>query len=219
MSYEYITRFNSPNYTTKQRTAQVFGVARSISGIVIHHWGDPATRPSFSGVISWLCRRGGNSSAHMVIEAGRCACIVPLEGSAWHSGSARGNATTIGLELNPRASEADYATASEVIADLWLYYGVLPLTKHSYWKATACPGRWDIDRLKEMAMKDYRKKKGNKHNGNSVNSTAKYHTVKMGETLTSISRKYNTSVSELMKINKISDKNKINVNQKIKIKK
>lgn len=43
------------------------------------------------------------------------------------------------------------------------------------------------------------------------------YTVKTGDTLTAIAKKYKTTVSELVKVNQIKDKNKIYTGQKIKI--
>lgn len=62
--------------------------------------------------------------------------------------------------------------------------------------------------------------------GNSENTVAvekpdlkraTYYTVKKGDTLTAIAKRYKTSVSALVKANGIKDKNKIFVGQKIKI--
>lgn len=217
MSYEYITKFTSPNSTSREDTVKVFGVARRISGIVIHHWGDPANKPTFMGVVTYLCRKGGNTSAHSVIEAGRVASIVDHERTSWHAGHARANATTIGLELNPRASDADYETAGEYIADLWLFYGKLPLSKHSDYKATLCPGRWNIYKLEKIADIYYEKKKRSQPTKSKPKTTYRTHTVKKGETLTSIARKYNTNVTALAKLNNIRNINVIKIGQKIKI--
>lgn len=217
MSYEYITKFTSPNFTAGTQSAKIFGLPRRILGICIHHWGDPASRPTFMGVVNYLCRKGGNTSAHTVIEAGRVASIVDHKHVAWHSGSARGNTTTIGLELNPRASNADYETAAEYIADLWLFYGKLPLSKHSDYKATKCPGQWNIYKLEKMADIYYEKKKRSQPTKSKQKTTYKVHTIKKGETLTSIAQKYNTNVTALAKLNNIKNINVIKIGQKIKI--
>lgn len=46
---------------------------------------------------------------------------------------------------------------------------------------------------------------------------AEYYTVKAGDTLSAIAKKYKTTVSELVKVNQIKDKNKIYAGQTIKI--
>lgn len=156
MAYEYITQYDSPNYFTPAQCLARYGRKRQITGITVHWWGLPENKPTFQGVIDYLCRPNGNTSAHEVIEAGRVAPIVNHINAAWHSGSSVGNATTIGLELNPRCSDGDYETAGERIADLWIGYGnKLPLYKHSDWKNTRCPGNYDLARLRKIAEKYY----------------------------------------------------------------
>lgn len=156
MTYEYITRHNSPNYYTPAQCLKHYGRKREILGITIHWWNLPEKKPTFEGTIGYLCRSGGNTSAHEVIEAGRVAPIVNHINAAWHSGSSVGNATTIGLECNPRASDADYETIGERVADLWIGYGnKLPLYRHSDWKNTRCPGDYDLNRIRRIAEKYY----------------------------------------------------------------
>lgn len=149
MSYKYDTSYTSGNATPNASVPSVYGRKRTIDKITIHHWG--AYGQSHNGVRNYLCRSGGNTSAHEVISAGVVSVIVDHLDAAWHAGNGVGNSTTIGLELRPEATEADYATAAERIADLWDFYGYLPLVKHSDWKSTACPGKWDLNRLERDA--------------------------------------------------------------------
>lgn len=54
---------------------------------------------------------------------------------------------------------------------------------------------------------------------NTVDNSARYYYVKKGDTLSGIAKKFNTTVDNLMKLNpSIKDKNKIYVNQKIRVK-
>ncbi|MBF0721387.1 peptidoglycan recognition protein family protein [Sanguibacter inulinus] len=149
MTYESITDRNSGNFTPAGAVQKVFGRPRVIKSITIHHWGVYGQR--FAGVVDYLCRPGGKSSAHYIVEDGRVACIVAPRDAAWHSGSDAGNATSVGLELRPEATDGDYATAAELIRELRAAFGDLPLVRHSSWKATACPGKWDLDRLDRLA--------------------------------------------------------------------
>lgn len=162
MSYVYYKNYDSPNYTPKSSVVRVFGVRRIINSITVHHWGDPKQSPTFYGIINWLCRKNGTSSAHAVIEAGRVACLVDYKDASWHAGNKLGNATSIGLELNPRCSSGDYSTAAEHIADIWMVYGKLPLIPHKHWRATECPGNYKLDRLKKEAEVWYERKKAKK---------------------------------------------------------
>lgn len=133
MAYEYITKYDSPNYSPRKL---------SIQSITIHWWGDPNTRPTFNGVVNWLCQPRARASAHYVVEAGRVACIVACKHAAWHAGNWQGNHSSIGIECNPRMSAGDLETVAELIADLRKTYGNLPLVPHKKWTATACPGTY-----------------------------------------------------------------------------
>lgn len=134
MGYEYITRFDSPN----------FGYPRGTRGqnkpkeIIIHWWGSYGA--SFWGVVNWLCRQGGDSSAHYVVEAGRVACLVNCSDSGWHAGVYAVNMASIGIECRPEMSDGDFYTAAELIADIWKTYGKLPLRGHRDVASTRCPG-------------------------------------------------------------------------------
>lgn len=153
MSYNYITNKNSGNYTHESQAKSTFGMARVIEGITLHHWGDPKNNPQFSGIVDYLCRPNGNTSAHFVATGTnrQVACIVAPKDVAWHSGSAWGNARTVGLELDPRARDEDYDVAAELIADIRSAYGDVPIYWHSYFTATACPGAWNAERLDALS--------------------------------------------------------------------
>lgn len=134
------TTWNSPNFTPAAAVPAVFGRPRTTSRITIHHWG--VDGQNFNGIANYLSRQGGNTSAHFVVEAGRVACLISPENAAWHSGSAEGNATSIGIECRPEMSEGDL---NEVVALIeWLedVYGPQEIWLHREWSATACPGRY-----------------------------------------------------------------------------
>ena len=135
MAYEYLTQYDSPNY----RPGRPAGAPNVI---VIHYWDDPAKKPSFMGVVSWLCRKDGNSSAHYIAEAGRVACIVAPRDRAWHAGPG-GNPRGIGIECNPRMTAGDLETVAELIANLRKTYGNLPLKPHKAYINTSCPGAYE----------------------------------------------------------------------------
>lgn len=149
MTYTLQEQFSSKNFTPNASVASVFGMPRTIGGITVHHWGNRGQ--NFNTVRDFLCTNNTPTSAHFVVQGGLVACIVSPLDAAWHSGSAKGNATTIGIELRPEADEADYQTAAELIAWLRGQFGDVPLFKHSDWSATACPGVWDLGRLDRMA--------------------------------------------------------------------
>ena len=157
MAYNYITNRDSPNYTPSSQSRAVFGYDRIIEGITIHWWGDPAQNPQFDNIVSYLCRSGGNTSAHYVATGTdrKVACIVDPGNVAWHTGSAWGNSRTIGIELDPRARPEDYDVAAELIADIRSAYGDVDLYWHSYFVNTACPGVYDINKLDQLSYTKY----------------------------------------------------------------
>lgn len=136
MAYEYITKYDSPN----------FGYPRGTRGqnkpkeIIIHWWGSYGA--SFWGVVNWLCRQGGSSSAHYVVEAGRVACLVNCSDAGWHAGVYSVNMNSIGIECRPEMSDGDFYTVAELIADIWKTYGKLPLRGHKDVAQTRCPGTY-----------------------------------------------------------------------------
>lgn len=144
MGYEYITRFDSPNFTSGRE-------GNKPQYIVIHHWG--VDGQSFWGVVNWLCRQGGGSSAHYVVEAGKVACIVDPDDTAWHAGNWWYNLRSIGIECRPEMTDGDLATVAELIREIWKVYGKLPIIGHKDIVATACPGRYyaKLSTLKSMA--------------------------------------------------------------------
>lgn len=143
--------YSSPNFYTSAQCVQHYGRPRTIEGITIHWWGDPAFNPKFDSVVATLCTPGIGKSAHYVVEAGRHVQIVDDANAAWHAGNGVGNATTIGLELNPLARDGDYQEAANLIRELRAKYGDLPLWPHKHWFATACPGVYDLGRLDTLA--------------------------------------------------------------------
>jgi len=142
MAYQSITKYTSPNQNARPAGAR-------IASITIHHWGVRGQK--FQNVVNYLCRSGGNTSAHYVVEAGKVACIVSPGRRAWHAGNNVANNTSIGIECRPEATDGDYATVAELVRNLRAVYGNLPLKRHSDWKNTACPGVWDLARIDRLA--------------------------------------------------------------------
>lgn len=145
---------NSPNYTANANVRGAFGYPRSIDWITIHWWGDPNTNPSYEGVISWLCNPRSQASCHDVITGtgSRVAVIVDYVNAAWHAGNAQGNATSLGFECDPRCRPEDYEAVAQDVAETWRYYGrEIPLRPHNSWKATQCPGNYDLNRIAARA--------------------------------------------------------------------
>jgi hypothetical protein len=140
---------SSVNFTPAAQVPATYGMARNITSITVHHWGELGQ--DFDTVTNFLCNNSKPTSAHFVAEAGRVACIVSPPDAAWHAGNAEGNATSIGIECRPEATDGDYQTVAELVAYLRAKYGPLPLHPHSFWFNTACPGVWDLARLDSLS--------------------------------------------------------------------
>ena len=140
--------YTAKGFTPAALVPTWFGARRTIDEIVIHHWG--LTGQTHQGVVDFFCKNGpGTTSAHFVVSAGRIDCIVSPEDAAWHCPGK--NATTIGIECRPEATDEDYATVAELVRHLRGQYGPLPLSRHRDWYPTACPGVWDINRVDRLA--------------------------------------------------------------------
>lgn len=141
MQYTDITEYNATSFTEAWRTID------DIDTIVIHHWGDDNQR--FEKVCEFFAS-GPGTSAHFVVEAGRCAQLVEIKDIAWHAGNWAANQRSIGIECRPEMSPEDFETVAQVIADLETYYGKsFYVHGHKDFFNTACPGRWydQLDRL------------------------------------------------------------------------
>lgn len=146
MAYNYITQYDSPNYTAGRQ-------GNAISSITIHWWDDPSKGPTFEGIVGWLCNPASQVSAHYVVTGTdrRVACIVDPANIAWHAGNWVGNQTSIGIECDPRCRDEDYDVIAELVAELRKTYGDLPLRPHRSWTTTSCPGNYDLGRIDRMA--------------------------------------------------------------------
>ena len=150
MSYNFITKYDSPNY------GGIYGPLKLPCEIVtIHWWDNPENNPSPQGVISTLCNPSRNASAHAVIWPDNVACLVNYDRAAWHCGNPTGNQTSIGLELDPNHRDATVETAAEYIADL-IKKGIVSrnftIKGHRDWSSTDCPGAY-YSRLGEIKAK------------------------------------------------------------------
>ena len=138
-AYQYLTQYNSYNYN---------GYA-STDAIVVHHWG--VDGQNFYNVIAALSG-SRQASAHYVLQDGLVACIIAPGLRAWHvAGNDYGavmpytsdiNSHTIGIECRPECTSGDRETLAQLIADLWMDYGEMPVYGHQDFMATACPGRY-----------------------------------------------------------------------------
>lgn len=97
----------------------------------------------------------GGTSAHYAVGNGVIHQYVKETDTAWHAGNFDANQRSIGIEHegSPTMPITDevYQTSAQLIADIWRRYGIIPLRKHSEFRATQCPGTLDLARLDRMA--------------------------------------------------------------------
>ena len=220
----------SKNFTPASQVPAVFGQGpRKVIGITIHHWGSKGQ--NFWNVENYLCVNNTPTSAHFIVEAGLVSCIVSPLDAAWHSGNARGNAHTVGLECRPEATDGDYQTTGELIAKLRAEFGEdLPLYHHRDWQATACPGVYDLARLDRIAravgapvIKPATSVKPQPlpapvkpRPATSAGYVPDPHwKVEKGETLGQIAKHFGVSVDRLAKYNGLKNANAIKIGERI----
>lgn len=151
MSYQEITKHNSPNLTLGRDCLRFFGYPRHIIGVVYHYWGDPNAGATFDGIIAWLCNSRAGASAHAVGESGRVAWLIDAEHAAWHTGHPRGNARYVGYECNPRLNGGDYETMGEFHYDMERAYNrKLEIRLHKEFVPTSC-APIDVNRIRAIA--------------------------------------------------------------------
>lgn len=154
MKYIDISDYDAVSFTKDARVTLVKSgektievLDKSVDTIVIHHWGKDGQ--SFEQVCSFL-QSSPVSSAHFVVESGRCAQLVDIKDIAWHSGNWDANVRSVGIECRPEMSPEDFETVAQVIADLEVYYNrSFYINGHLDYYNTECPGRW-YSRLEDL---------------------------------------------------------------------
>lgn len=140
----------------------------AIDVIVLHHWGIEGQ--NWDNLTQWiLTHQPRRMSVHYIAMAGKVERQVDEEDTAFHGGNVPINIRSIGIEARPEATDGDYNTVAELVADIWSRHGKLPIIGHNRvpsvrdnqaYVATGCPGKWDIDRVTQEAEAWYKKKHG-----------------------------------------------------------
>lgn len=229
MGYKLHEEFTSQNQCAGGQANSVWGQGnRQVQGIVIHHWGSRGQK--FWDVVNYLCTNGKPTSAHFVAQDGLVACIVSPGDCSYHAGHGWANSHTVGIECRPEATDGDKRTVAELIAKIRQDYNDpnLPLTPHSKWQATECPGVYDLNELDRMARAIW--------NGGApapapapikvvpASTPAKgkagyvpdpHWVIEKGETLGQVARHYGLNVAELAKYNGIKNPNVVHVGERV----
>lgn len=229
MGYTLHEEHTSKNQTPGSQANAVWGQGnRQVQGIVIHHWGSRGQK--FWDVVSFLCTNNVPTSAHYVVQENLVACIVSPTECSYHAGHGWANSHTIGIECRPEATAGDKRTVAELIAQIRQDYGDpnIPLTPHSKWQATACPGVYDLNELDRMARDIWNGGASNPTPaaaapappipdtaGNSNYVPDPHWVMERGETLSQAASHFGLSVAQLATYNGIKDPNVVRVGERI----
>lgn len=159
MAYTLITSQTSSNSSPREAYGGVTGKPKSITH---HWWNTPEAAGSLETTVDFFVNKSPQlpaaqrTSAHYVVSDTTVYCIVSPDLAAWHTGSTRGNAESIGIEIDPRLPGQTLETVAQLCADLEKHYDPLLHYGHKEWSATQCPGvifdkiPWIIDRTNQL---------------------------------------------------------------------
>lgn len=117
----------------------------SVNCIIVHHWDDPAKKPSYLGVINGFLKKDG-LAPHYVVDDNHITQLVRESNRAQHAGP-NGNGVGIGIEFDPNGGDKMYANARALVADIRKRRGNIPIKPHSNFVATTCPGELNLAKL------------------------------------------------------------------------
>ena len=127
------------------------GAAASVTGIVIHWWGEPSGQ-SHQGVVDYLAGdNGAEVSAHYVVSNEGVTQIVDLGDTAYHAGVYSINAQSIGIECCPEMDEGTLQRLRGLIQNLNGHFGPLWLEPHKAFISTGCPGTY-VSKIQELKI-------------------------------------------------------------------
>jgi N-acetylmuramoyl-L-alanine amidase CwlA len=239
---DYITKFITPNKYSRPQTK-----LNSVKGIVVHWTASPKGR-NVGVWNYFERRKEGNTgygSAHFIIDLdstyGVWNCI-PLDEMAYHVGSSSytneaktilgsyPNNCTIGIEfciMTDRGVMTDYTwqTGAKLVAHLLEKFN---LGIDDIWTHQEVVGWKDCHRYFVENPNEYTRFKNdvqkflqgeNPYNtSNNAITNEEFYTVKLGDTLWSIARQFNTTVQKLQELNPTVNPSIMPIGQKIKVK-
>ncbi len=127
------------------------GAAASVTGIVVHWWGEPSGQ-THQGVVDYLAGdNGAEVSAHYVVSNEGITQIVDLGDTAYHAGVYSINAQSIGIECCPEMDEGTLQRLRGLIQNLNGRFGPLWLEPHKAFVPTGCPGTY-VNKIQELKI-------------------------------------------------------------------
>ena len=217
---KYVNYVNySPNCNAPRNNA--------IRKITVHHMAGNLSVEQCGNIFANRNRQA--SSNYGIGSDGRVGLYVDEANRSWCSSSPDNDHQTITIEVandviggNWHVSDVALAKLIDLCVDICERNGIDRLvftgnasgnlTLHKYFAATLCPGPYLESKMPYIAQ-EVNRRLGMKNN---TSSTSAY-TVKQGDTLSAIARKYNTTYQVLAAYNGISNPNLIYPGQVIKI--
>jgi murein DD-endopeptidase MepM/ murein hydrolase activator NlpD len=182
-------------------------------------------RASFNGIVRYSSfNEGGYGNAVVIrhfsgIETlyGHFSSLIAESGQFVMAGEPIGLGGSTGRSTGPHlhfetrlfSSPFDPEKIFDKNSNMVLKDSVIRISKSDFYFSENTNYKNSIKETEETPRNSKNKHRKNKQRGKRI------HTVKSGESLSSIARKYNTSVAKLKKINKLKNINKLDANQKL----
>lgn len=215
----------SPNYTPMSN--------KKNEVIVIHHMAGKLTVEQCGNVFAPASRKA--SSNYGVDGNGRIGLYVEEKNRSWATSSKACDSKAITIEVANSVVGGNWAVSNKALSslinlcvDICKRNGIKQLNytgdkrgnlhMHRWYAATGCPGEYLGSKFPYIAREVNKRLNGNiTPSTPSLPETSSIYTVKSGDTLSSIARKYNTTYQKLAEINGIQDPSKIYVGQVLKV--
>ena len=215
----------SPNYTPMSN--------KKNEVIVIHHMAGKLTVEQCGAVFAPTSRKA--SSNYGVDGDGRIGLYVEEKNRSWATSSKACDSKAITIEVANSVVGGNWAVSNKALSslinlcvDICKRNGIKQLNytgdkrgnlhMHRWYAATGCPGEYLGSKFPYIASEVNKRLNGNTTPSTpSLPETSSTCTVKSGDTLSSIARKYNTTYQKLAELNGIKDPSKIYVGQVLKV--
>lgn len=201
--------------------------------IVIHHMAGKLSVEQCGAVFAPVSRKA--SSNYGVDGNGRIGLYVEEKNRSWATSSKACDSKAITIEVANSVVGGNWAVSDKALAslinlcvDICKRNGIKQLNytgdkrgnlhMHKWYAATGCPGEYLGSKFPYIASEVNKRLNGNTDSTTpSQSGASSTYTVKSGDTLSSIARKYNTTYQKLAELNGIKDPSKIYVGQVLKV--
>lgn len=201
--------------------------------VVIHHMAGKLSVEQCGAVFAPTSRKA--SSNYGVDGDGRIGLYVEEKNRSWATSSKACDSKAITIEVANSVVGGNWAVSDKALAslinlcvDICKRNGIKQLNytgdkhgnlhMHRWYAATGCPGEYLGSKFPYIASEVNKRLNGNTTPSTpSLPETSSTYTIKSGDTLSAIARKFNTTYQKLAEINGIKDPSKIYVGQVLKV--